>query len=121
MECLICNESSGYNRAVVDTTTGRELGAVCRRCELDQFGELVDDLESRTADTCLYCDRDGIWALPRWLPSTYEDDGRTVSYVDYDASHATLHLCDEHLAELGVTELAPTPDEPASIPTTGDS
>lgn len=98
MDCVACGRRSSYNRAVVDTTTGREVGALCVRCETRQFGELVDHLVDDGDDTCTYCQRDGFWAFPLWVPSVREEDGCLVSYVDYDASSAALRLCDEHSA-----------------------
>lgn len=106
MDCVVCEKDSGYNRVVVDVESGHELGGLCVRCENDKFGEFADELGDQDSDTCTFCDRDGFWAAPKYLPSTYETDGKTVSYVDYDASTAALTLCDEHLAKLGVEDIA---------------
>ncbi|MGB9963965.1 hypothetical protein [Halobacterium sp. CBA1126] len=120
MDCIACQQRSGYNRAVVDTTTGRELGPLCVRCETEYFGELAAHPGSqRTDDGCLYCDRDGVWALPKWLPEAHVEGGRVVSRVDYDAERATLRLCDEHLAALDVDTLAPTRTRSSTV-ATGD-
>ncbi|WP_336037392.1 hypothetical protein [Halobacterium yunchengense] len=117
MECVVCGRQSGYNRAVVDTTADRELGGLCVRCELRKLGELADQLGSDD-QSCAYCTRDGLWALPKYLPSTYREDGRTVSYVDYEVGADTLRVCDEHLSALGVADLPVTDDRP--IAATGD-
>jgi hypothetical protein len=106
MDCVICERRGGYNRAVVELETGVELGGLCVRCENEKFGELCGELGDPDSDSCVFCDRDGLWALPKWLPSTYESDGRTVSYVDYDVSTTSFHLCDEHLAKVGVDDIA---------------
>lgn len=104
MDCVVCEKRSGYNRVVVDLDSGNELGGLCVRCETEKFGEFSDELGEEGA-CCEFCDRDGFWAVPKWLPSTYEEDGKTISYVDYDVSNATLRLCDEHLARLGVDDI----------------
>ena len=106
MDCVICERRGGYNRAVVELETGVELGGLCVRCETEKFGELCGELGEPDSDSCVFCDRDGLWALPKWLPSTYEEDGRTVSYVDYDVSTTGFRLCDEHLAKVGVDDIA---------------
>jgi hypothetical protein len=105
MDCLVCQRPSGYNRAVVDLESGREVGPLCVSCEREQFGEFSDELGAPGADTCVFCDRDAFWALPKWLPATYQVGHRTVSYVDYDPSTAALVLCDEHLERLGVDDV----------------
>jgi len=106
MDCVICERRGGYNRAVVELETGVELGGLCVRCENEKFGELCEELGDPDSESCVLCDRDGLWALPKWLPSTYESDGRTVSYVDYDVSTTDFRLCDEHLAKVGVDDIA---------------
>lgn len=122
MDCIACENRSGYNRAVVDTTTSRELGPLCVRCEHVHLGELADHPSSKTTDdTCLYCDRHGVWALPKWLPQPCEEDGRIVSRVDYAVRQTTLRLCDEHLAALGVTSLTPTQAESPTVTTTSET
>lgn len=108
MDCVVCRKRSGYNRVVVDVESGFELGGLCVHCESEKFGEFSDELGEPGADTCVFCDRDAFWSLPKWLPSTYETSDRIVSYVDYDASSTGLVLCDEHLAALGVEDI-PTP------------
>jgi len=105
MDCIVCQRRSGYNRAIVELDSGRELGTLCVRCEREQFGEFSDELGEPDATTCVFCDRDAFWALPKWLPSTYETEGKVVSFVDYDPSTAALALCDEHFDRLGVEEL----------------
>jgi hypothetical protein len=106
MDCVVCEKPSGYNRVVVELESGVELGGLCVRCETEKFGELGDELAGHDDQTCVFCDRDGFWALPKWLPSTYESEGHTVSYVDYDVSTTGFQLCDEHLARVGVDDLS---------------
>lgn len=105
MECVVCGKPGGYNRVVVEGATGFELGGLCVDCETRKLGELSDELGDPESESCVYCERDGLWAVPKWLPSTYESDGDTVSYVDYDASNASIRFCDEHLARLGVDDM----------------
>ncbi|MFB6269058.1 MAG: hypothetical protein ABEH83_03885 [Halobacterium sp.] len=116
MDCVVCQRRSGYNRVVVDAESGVELGGLCVDCERDAFGKLADELGDPTDDTCVCCDRDGFWRLPKWLPSTYETDGKTVSYVDYDPADTALKLCDEHLASIGVEDIS----RPAADPGRGE-
>jgi hypothetical protein len=70
MDCVVCQKRSGYNRVVVDLDSGHELGGLCVRCETEEFGEFCDDLADSHAESCVFCDRDGIWAAPKYLPST---------------------------------------------------
>lgn len=122
MDCLACDHPSGYNRAVVDTTTDEELGPLCVRCEKAHLGELAAHPSSRpTDDTCLYCDRHGVWALPKWLPEAHEEAGSVISRVDYDVQQATLRLCDEHLAAVGVSPLTPPQVESPAVTTTSET
>lgn len=118
MDCVVCQLPGGYNRAVVDGERGVELGCLCVNCEAAAFDEDPDDLGEPGQETCVFCDRDGFWLLPKWLPSTYEADGKTVSYVDYDPTNTALRLCDEHLADIGVEDLSRPTDEdgPTSVP-----
>lgn len=120
MECIACNHRSAYNRAVIDTSTGRELGTLCVSCETQKLGELAGE-HTNTDESCLYCNRDGFWALPKWVPSTYEDGGDIVSYIDCDVSQATLRLCDEHLAALGVSDIDPAVENRPTITISGET
>lgn len=106
MDCVVCEKRSGYNRVVVDADSGAELGGLCVDCERTAFGTLSDELGDPDDDACVCCGRDGFWLLPKWLPSTYEADHKTVSYVDYDPGNTALKLCDEHLAHIGVEDIS---------------
>jgi len=121
MDCVVCERRGGYNRVVVELETGVELGGLCVRCENEKFGELGAELGDPDSECCAFCDRDGLWALPKWLPSTYESDGKTISYVDYDVSTTGFRLCDEHLAKVGVEDIGvPRPtEEPEAFLTQG--
>lgn len=104
MDCVRCHYDGGYNRVVVDLASGLELGEFCVNCEHDQFGALSDELGSPDRTTCLYCQREGLWALLKWRNSTRVTDRAIISSVEYDPSMARLRLCDEHLAKIGVDQ-----------------
>lgn len=106
MDCVVCHQPSGYNRVVVDAESGSELGGLCVHCETEAFGRISDELGEPGQRSCVCCERDGHWLLPKWLPSTYVEDGKTISYVDYDTAEAALRLCDEHLASIGVEDFS---------------
>ncbi|MFC5972157.1 hypothetical protein ACFPYI_12525 [Halomarina salina] len=97
-ECIDCGLQAGYNRAVVDTALGRELGGLCFRCEEREFGRSLGRGNWETTVGCAFCDRDGFYALPEWKPYCEDVDGRRVCKVDYRVDEATLRLCDEHFS-----------------------
>lgn len=98
MNCVRCGRRAGYNRAVVDVTSGVLLGGFCVDCEESAFGESLQQGLWRGADGCGLCPRDGHVALPRWTASAEERDGDLHSTVDYRVTDGTLLVCDEHLA-----------------------
>lgn len=112
MKCVTCGLDAGYNRAVVDTIQGRELGGFCLRCEEAEFGRSLDRGDWLSIDGCLLCDRDGFYAIPEWKPFCEERNGKTVCKVDYDVDDATLCLCDEHFDEINNLPPAPEADVP---------
>ncbi len=113
MDCLVCHQQAGYNRAVVDVLSGTTVGALCRNCELDHFGHRLEIRES-DADGCAFCERDGHYALAKWLPQTSREGDAVRTSVDYRVTDDTVHLCDEHL-----TELRELPADPPTTVTGG--
>lgn len=95
MNCIRCDRRAGYNRAVVDTVSGRELGGFCRNCEFEEFGRSLER-SSQAERTCLMCERDGHFGLATWTSTLKRDDWRLVSEVDYEVTDRTAFLCDEH-------------------------
>jgi tRNA G26 N,N-dimethylase Trm1 len=106
-ECIACGAAAGYNRAVVDVLSGGQVGALCVNCEREEFGKSLERGQWAAVENCAFCDRDAFYALPKWLPELHEEDGATVSRVDYEVTEGTLCMCDEHLHEIGVVERAP--------------
>ena len=100
--CVRCNREPGYNRAVLDLVRGVEIGSLCRNCELGVFYVLDTSPVTTSGEghTCACCDRDGFYALPRWLPETCADTGTVRTSVDYQLDDQPLFLCDEHFDEL---------------------
>lgn len=96
MNCIRCGRQAGYNRAVVDTVSGRELGGFCRNCEFEEFGRALERF-SQAERTCVMCDRDGHVGFAAWTPVVRGDGERMVSEVEYDVTDRTPFLCDEHL------------------------
>jgi len=100
MHCTVCRLPSAYNRAVVDTVDGETLGCLCTSCIESFFGRSLSEVEP-TDRTCVLCDRDGFYALPKWQCRTV-DDGHRVVIVDLDptVTASTPRLCDRHYASL---------------------
>lgn len=109
MDCLVCHQEAGYNRAVVDVLSGTVVGALCRNCELDHFGNRLE-IRERGVDGCTFCDRDGYYALAKWLPETSEEGDAIRTSVEYRVTDATVHICDQHLTDL--RELPAAPETP---------
>lgn len=97
MNCVRCGLPAGYNRAVVDVTSGVVLGGLCVDCETAAFGESLRRGFWAGTEGCGLCPRDGHVALAAWTPTTEERDGDVHTRVDYDVTEATLLVCDEHL------------------------
>lgn len=95
MNCIRCGRDAGYNRAVIDTVSGVELGGFCRNCEFDEFGRALDRFDA-TERECAMCNRDGHFAFAIWRPTLKEGVGRLVSEVEYEVGDRTPFLCDEH-------------------------
>ena len=106
MNCVACGLGAGFNRAVVDTVDGSELGGFCVRCEEAEFGRSLARGDWSGVEGCAFCERDGFYALPVWEPFCEERGGKTVCKVEYRIDEATLRLCDEHFRS--VNESAPT-------------
>lgn len=112
MNCVTCGLAAGYNRAVVDLVGGEVVGGLCVGCEKAEFGESLARGHWAATDGCVFCPRDGQFALPLWEPRA-ERKGRNVyGSVEYELTDATAALCDEHLHLVGDRR----PDPPASRP-----
>lgn len=100
--CVRCDREPGFNRAIVDLVGDAEVGALCRNCEFEAFVE-PESYERASTDGscgCPGCDRDGMFALPRWLPETKITNGVVESRVDYELDEHPIRLCDEHFDDL---------------------
>jgi hypothetical protein len=97
--CIRCGRQAGYNRAVVDTVTDRELGGFCRNCEFEEFGRSLER-SSQAERTCLVCDRDGHFGFATWTPTLKRGGRRLVSEVSYEVTDRTVFLCDEHFYDV---------------------
>lgn len=99
MNCIRCGNRAGYNRAVIDTLSGHELGGFCRNCEYDQFGRTLDRY-AQSGRSCAMCNRDGHFVLPAWEPTMTAEGATLVSRVDYEVTECTPTLCDEHFHQI---------------------
>lgn len=104
MQCISCQLDAGYNRAVVDTLSGVELGGYCLRCERREFGH---SLAGTQGTACTFCDRDGFYALPVWTARAVDEGHVTRSQVAYDVTETTVRVCDEHLHALREDDTPP--------------
>jgi|GEM_PF-2098974 len=100
MDCTLCHEDAGFNRAIVDTLSGLEVGRICLNCELEVFGYSLQRGFWSDGSSCSFCPRDGHFALPTWEPETEERDGDIYCSVAYEVTAETPRLCDECLHEL---------------------
>ena len=106
--CIACGNEAGYNRAVVDVLSDRQVGALCVNCEREEFGKSLERGQWAAVEDCAFCDRDAFYALPKWLPELHREGDAVVSRVDYEVTESTLAVCDEHLHEIGAVERAPS-------------
>lgn len=104
MNCLRCGREAGYNRVVIDLLAGTELGRLCMNCEKDQFGECLEYFGSAGADDCAFCERDGHFALARWLPSVEDRGDRLVCTAEVERTDTAVKVCDEHFHEIADVE-----------------
>lgn len=95
MICVSCGQRAGYNRIVVDSVAGREIGGFCRNCELAESGRVLDRF-AKPGRCCSMCDRDGHFLFATLSASVESGDSGLVSSVDYEVTDRTLTLCDEH-------------------------
>lgn len=97
--CIVCGRDAGYHRAVVDVVEERVVGGLCRECEREEFGRVLE--RGRFGEDCVFCDRDGHVALPVWRPDPRErEDGTVLNTVTYRIDGGTVHLCDEHVTAI---------------------
>lgn len=97
--CINCERDAGYHRAVVDTVADRVLGGLCRECEQEEFGRILERGLFKRRDGCILCERDGHVALPIWRPvARRTGDGTVVNEVTYTVEESTVTLCDEHVS-----------------------
>lgn len=105
--CVACGRPAGYNRAVVDDVAGRRVGDLCRNCELESFGRVLERGVWDGSDECVCCNRDGHVALPVWRPYVERDGGADVCDVAYSVGSSSPRLCDEHYHDVaGVPTMA---------------
>ena len=105
MNCIKCGREGVFHRLAIDRGLGREVGAYCRVCEEDDFGELMHRGFSIEADHCGVCDRDGLYALPLVdLLIECESEAGTRRNVEYEITAETPLLCDEHFHSLTVRD-----------------
>lgn len=95
MDCIRCGRDAGYNRAVLDVVSGRELGGFCRNCEYEEFGNALDRF-CQNSDSCAMCERDGLVGFPAFRSSVEGTGDRLETSAGYEVTDRTPCLCDEH-------------------------
>lgn len=100
MNCIMCDNEAGYNRAVTDVLSGQRVGRLCRNCELEHFGGRLESRDTVADSGCAFCDRDGYYALPKFTATVEEVDGRLTSTTSAEVTEATAQICDLHLEEM---------------------
>lgn len=96
MTCTICGQTAGFNRAITDVLSGQEVGRICRNCELDYFGRRLE-MQDPTSDTCVFCEREGYYAIPKFVASIVEAEGDLVSTNETEVTDSTPQLCEYHV------------------------
>jgi len=115
MHCTVCRLPSAYNRAVVDTVTDETLGCLCTSCIERFFGRSLSAAE-QTDSTCILCDRDGFYALPKWRCRTKTDGDRLVIRdLDAPVTEATPRLCGRHYESLRASAEAGRGESPEAV------
>lgn len=123
MECLSCGLRAGYNRVVIEHSSGTELGGFCVECEASRFGDCLQRGLWTETDGCALCARDVYVAVPSWYPETKRSPRGLVVRNDYEVTDETVGLCDEHLQFLIGSDsqegrspaLARSPERPSEL------
>lgn len=97
MNCVRCGNDAGYNRLVAELYSGAEIGGLCMNCEKEHYGECLSYVSRNEPRQCAFCERDGHFALPRWVPSLEQSGEKVVSSVSLEETDAAVKLCDEHV------------------------
>ncbi|WP_157231328.1 hypothetical protein [Halostagnicola larsenii] len=66
-------------------------------CEKEHYGECLSYVSRNGPRQCAFCERDGHFALPRWVPSLEHTDDKLVSSVSLEETDTAVKLCDEHV------------------------
>lgn len=96
MGCITCGREAGFNRAIVHVLSGREVGRLCRNCELRHFGQRLETSDVG-GDACVFCGRDGHFAVPKFRARVVESGGKLVSRTEPAVTAATPQVCDRHV------------------------
>lgn len=94
--CYACGRRAGYNRAVQDRRTDRQLGRLCVDCERRHVDDWID--ADRSERRC--CDRAGRYALPKYESIAVETESIVLSTVSTAVDSEPLLLCRSHLRAL---------------------
>jgi hypothetical protein len=92
---VTCGSRHALDYVVKDSVSGLTVGALCRFCVLNEFGESLDRGLWKNTNGCAVCERDGHLAIVENRPHFVSDGGRDV--VKHEpASEPSMVLCDEH-------------------------
>lgn len=111
MECISCGLPSGYNRVLVERSTGAEMGGLCIECEERRLGERLNwDIRAETEPGgCALCARDARVRVPEWDPEMESSADGSAAWVEYRVTDTTPGLCEEHFEGLAARDAE---DEP---------
>lgn len=99
MECVTCGRQAEPNRAVVDHVAGEIAGVLCPACETELFGDSLDEPCWNMTETCVLCQRDGFYELPKLgveLADREAADAGEAFAVRLRTDEPTPEMCDEH-------------------------
>lgn len=105
MNCLICDESAPYNRAVLATGDDEPVGGLCSKCERRIFDTQLHRIVTSNEETCLRCSDPGWFLLPEHHIELEYVAGIEVESEGYPIEDSTPRLCHQHAeALLGLDE-----------------
>lgn len=98
LDCVNCGGDVGFNRVVIDLSTGSEAGGLCQTCEREEFGIILEDNLWHHDTGCALCMNDGEYSLPL-MDCRIEYESRPDT-VEYTITEETISLCKRHLKTL---------------------
>lgn len=97
MECEHC-DTAGFNRAIVNLGEEEGIGALCKGCETDVYGVVLNTPLWQREEGCIFCAEEGAFAFPLLECHIERDDEEDI--VEYHIDETTPILCAFHAKRL---------------------